>query len=120
MKLRLQDWFQVSLDDRLSNSVGDRRNSQRPRFSRITLGNVNSTHWRREVRSGAHPIPDSIEIVTQVSVEILDGLSVHPRCPSVRLHLPIRFPHLALRNTKWLGSIHAGLPRSGCPLDKAG
>ena len=85
MKLRLQDWFQVSLDDRLSDSVGDRRNSQRPRFSRITLGNVNSTHWRREVRSGAHPIPDSIEIVTQVSVEILDVGQFPPRLGSPSL-----------------------------------
>jgi hypothetical protein len=34
--------------------------------------------------------------------------------------LLIRFPQLALRNTKWLGSIHADPPHSGCPLDKAG
>src|SRR5260370_39861408 len=118
MKFWLQNRLQVSLDYRRSNSVGDRRNSQRTRFSRFALRNVNSTHGRREVASGTHPIPDSIEIVTQVSVEILDSLSVNPCRPSVRLH--VRFPHLAFRNTERLSFIHPGPPLFGCPLHKTG
>jgi len=78
MKFWLQNRLQVSLDHRLSDSVGDRRNSQRTRFSRITLRNVNSTHGWRKVASGTHPIPDSIEVVAQVSLEILDRLPSTP------------------------------------------
>src|SRR5579875_758797 len=100
MELRLQYRFQVSLDYRLSNSVAYRRDSQRTRFPSITLRNVNSAHWRRKIAAGTHPIPDSVEIVAQVSLEILDRLPINPRCPLVRLHLLIRFPHFALRNTK--------------------
>jgi hypothetical protein len=119
MKVWLQNPLQVSLDHRLSDSVGDCRNSQRTRFSRIAFRDVNSTHGRREVASGTHPIPDSIEIVAQLFVEFLDSLSVNPCRPSVRLHLLVRFPHLAFRNTERLGFIHAGPPLLGCPLDKA-
>ena len=36
MKLGLQYRFQVSLDHRLGDSVGYRRNSQRPRLSGLT------------------------------------------------------------------------------------
>src|SRR5260370_38935427 len=106
MELGLQYRFQISLDHRLGDSVRDRRNSERTRLSGITFRNVNSAHGRRKVAAGTHPIPDSIEIVTHVSLEILDSLSVNSRRASVRLHLLIRFPHLALRNTKCLGPIH--------------
>src|SRR5216684_3486582 len=117
VELRLQYRFQILLDYRLGDSIGHRRNSERTRLSGITLRNVNPAHGRRKVGSGTHPIPDSIEIVTQVSLEILDGLPVNSCRPSVRLHLLIRFPHLAFRNTERLGFIHAGPPPAGCPPD---
>jgi hypothetical protein len=110
MKLPLPYRFQVSLDHHLGDSVGHRRNPERTRLSRITLGNVNPTHGWRKVAAGTHPISDSIEIVTQLPLEIFDGLSVNSRRASVRLHLLVRFPHFTLRNTKRLGSIHADPP----------
>src|SRR5580692_2279151 len=99
MKLGFQDRFQVSLDDRLSDPVRNRRNTKRTGSSRVSLRYINATHGWRKVASGAHPIPDPIEVLTQVSVEILDRLPVNPSRPSVGLHLLIRFPHFALRNT---------------------
>ncbi len=120
MKLGLQYRFQVPLDHRLGDSVGHRRYSERTCLSGITLGNVNPAHGRRKVAAGTHPIPDSIEIIAQVSLEILDRLPVNSRRTLVRLHLLECFPHLAFRNTKWLGFIHAGPPPAGCPPDKAG
>ena len=120
VKSGFQDWFQVSFDNHLGDSVGDRWNAKRPGPSRISLRYVNATHGWRKVASGAHPIPDPIEVLTQVPFEILDRLPVNPSRPSVRLHLLVRFPHIAFRNTKWLGFIHAGHPPSGCLLDRAG
>jgi hypothetical protein len=85
-------------------------------FQRLGTGwDVNPAHGRRNVAAGTHPIPDSIEIIAQVSLEILDGLPVNSCHPSVRLHLLTRFPHLAFRNTErpWLYSCASspfGLP----------
>jgi hypothetical protein len=60
---------------------------------------VNPTHGWRKVASGRHPIPDPVEILTQISGELLDRLSVNSNRPSVGLHLLIRFPHFAFGNT---------------------
>src|SRR3954469_8219541 len=113
-----QDRLQVTLDDHLSDSVGDRWNTKRSGSSRISLRDVYTSHGRREIASRAHPIPDPIEILTLISIEVLKGLLVYPRRTPVRLHLPIRFPYIAFSNTKRLGSIHADHPLAGCPLDR--
>src|ERR1039457_2814458 len=113
VELGLQYRFQVPLDHRLGDSIRHRRNSERTRLSGITLRDVNPAHGRRKVAAGTHPIPDSIEIVTQLSLEILDGLSVNSCRPSVRLHLLICFPHLAFRNAEWPDFIHASPSLAG-------
>src|SRR3954453_1125582 len=113
-----QDRLQVTLDDHLSDSVGDRWNTKRSGSSRISLRDVYTSHGRREIASRAHPIPDPIEILTQIPIEVLKGLLVYPRRTPVRLHLPIRFPYIAFSYTKRLGSIHADHPLAGCPLDR--
>ena len=54
MKLRLQDWFQVSLDDRLSDSVGE-ANVIGARISPSFEGPKNAPHCvshRRSVNIG--------------------------------------------------------------------
>ena len=83
MKLRFQDRLQVPFDDHLGDPVGDRRNPERPRCSSIAFRYVNSAHGWRKVASGRHPIPDPVEILTQIPVEILDGLSIHTRIQRV-------------------------------------
>ena len=120
MKLGFQDRLQVPFDHHLGDPVGNRRHAKRPGSSSVSLRDVNATHRWWEVASGAHPIPDPIEVPFQVPLEILDSLSVNARRPLVRLHLLVRLPHLALGDTKWLRLIHAGHPLSGCPLNKTG
>ena len=113
MKLGFQDRFQVPLDHHLSYSVRDRRNSERPSSSRISLWYINAAHGWRKVASGTHPIPDPIEVLTQVSVEVLDSLTVNSRRPLVCLHLLIRLPHITLVNTKRPCFIHESHPLFG-------
>jgi len=114
----LQDRLQVTLDDHLSDSVGDRRDTKRPSSSRISLRDVNTSHGWRKVTTRTHPIPDPIEILTQIPIKILKGLLVYSCRSPVRLHLPIRFPYITFCYTKRLGSIHTDHPLAGCPPDK--
>ena len=111
--------FQVSFDHHLSDTVGDRRNPERPRSPGIAFRYVNATHGWREVASGGHSVPDPIEVLTQIPVEILDGLSIHARRPMIGLHLLVRFPHFAFGDTKRLRFIHGGHPLSGCHRNEA-
>ena len=115
-----QDRLQVALDDHLGDAVGNRRYAQRSGSATITFRDVDAPHWRRKVAAGTHPVPDPIEVLIQIPVEIFDGLSVNSGRPLVGLHLLVRFPHIALGNTKRLGFIHAGHPHSGCRPHKAG
>jgi hypothetical protein len=71
VEYRFQDRLQVPFDDHLGDSVGDRRNPERPRCSSIAFRYVDPTHGWRKVASGRHPIPDPIEILTQISVKVL-------------------------------------------------
>src|ERR1700730_12516826 len=109
----------MPLDHHLGDPVGDRRNPKRPVSSSIAFRYVNATHGWWKVASRRHSIPDPIEIVTQVSVEVLNRLSVHSSRPSVGLQLLVRFPHFAFSNTVRLRPIHGGHPLSGCRRDKA-
>src|SRR5450631_1946443 len=121
VELRLQDRLQKSLDDHLGDSVGNRWNSQRPSLSSITFWYVNAAHGWGKVAAGAHPIPDLIKIITQILFKVFDRLSIDPRRPFVDLHLLVRFPHIALRYTKWLGFIHArALPDNVESRDRKG
>ena len=104
----------MPLDNHLGDPVGDRRNPERPRCSSIAFRYVNPTHGWRKVTSGRHPVPDPIEVLTQIPIEVLDGLPVDTSRPSVGLHLLVRLPHLAFGNTKRLCSIHGGHPLAGC------
>ncbi len=79
MKHRFQDRLQVPLDNHLGDPVGNRRNPERPRCSRIAFRYVNAAHRWRKVASRRHPVPDPIEILTQIPIEIFDGLSVDTR-----------------------------------------
>ena len=106
MKHRLQDRFQVPLDHHLGDPIGDRRNPERSGSSRIAFRYVNATHGRRKVASRRHSIPDPIEVLTEILIEVLDRLAIHSSRPSVGLHLLVRFPHIELGNTKRLCSIH--------------
>jgi len=119
VKHRLQDRFQVPLDYHLGDPIGDRRNPERSGSSRIAFRYINATHGRRKVASRGHSIPDPIEVLTEILIEVLDRLAIHSSRTSVGLHLLVRFPHIELGNTKRLCSIHGGHPLSGCHRDTA-
>ena len=119
MEHRFHHRLQISLDHRLGNSVRDRRYAQRPRLS-IALRYVYPSNRRRQVTSRRHPIPDSIEVVPQILLELSNRLVINTCRTSICLHPLVCLPHLALGNTKRFCLIHADPPLAGCPPNKAG
>src|ERR1039457_64518 len=118
MEQGFQNRLEIPFGHSLGDSVGDCGNSQRPRFS-FAFADVHPTHRQRHVAARRHPIPEPIEIVFQISVELFDRLLVAPCRTPIRLDSLICLPHFALCNTKWLCFIHAGPPFAGCPRNKA-
>ena len=119
MEHRFQYRLQVSLNHRLSDAIGDSRNSERPRSSSI-LRYVHPAHCGREVTAGRHPIPESIKIVLQILFERRNRLAIDSRRSSVCLHPLVCFPHIALRYTKRFRFVHRSPPLSGCSYNIAG
>ena len=114
----MEHWFQqrlqISLDHHLGDSVGDRRNTQRPR-STIAFRDVHPSDRRRHIAARRHSIPEPIEIIIQILLELRDRLIVNARRPAVFLHSLVRHPHFALGNIKMVllypcGSSPFGLP----------
>src|SRR5213595_1391940 len=50
-------------------------------------------HRGRKVRPRAHPVPDLVQIVLQIGLELAQRHLVHSRGTLVRRHLPIRLPN---------------------------
>src|ERR1700747_389666 len=73
-------WFherlQGSFDYHLGDAVGDRGYPQRP-GSTIVLRYVHPSHRRRKVAAGRQPIPQLIEVVREISLEVRDRLPIH-------------------------------------------
>ncbi len=59
-------------------------------------------HRRRKITPRGHPVPDPVEIILQILLEILDRASVHPWCTLVGLDLLVCLLNLPLRNLKRL------------------
>src|SRR6266511_2798375 len=45
----------------------------------VGLGDLHCSHRGREVRPRAHPVPDPVEVVLQIGLELAQGHLVHPR-----------------------------------------
>ena len=118
MEQRFQNRLEIPFGHRLCDSIRDSGNSQRPRFS-FALADVHPTHWQRHIAARRHPIPESIEIVFQVPVELFDRLIIDACRAPICLDSLVCLPHFALCNTKRLCFIHAGPPFAGCPRNKA-
>ena len=78
----------MPLDHHLGDPVGNRWNPERPGSSSIALRYVNATHGWGKVASRRHSVPDPIEVLTQIPVEILDR-TARPLQP------PLGWPSLA-------------------------
>src|ERR1700681_3763865 len=80
---------------------------------------LHSLHRRRKVGPRRQPIPDPVQIVLQILVELLESHPVHPRRTLIGLPLPIGLPYLPLRNIKrltwWLQLVHATPPGKPTP-----
>ena len=84
VKLWLHDWFQLHLCHCLRDPIPDRWNSQDSGLS-IRLWNFNRFDGWREVAAGTHPIPNAIEIVLELTLEVFNRFVVYPRGSFVRL-----------------------------------
>src|SRR5664279_1909840 len=87
MENRFHPRFQPQCDHRLSDSVRDGGNSKNPGPTAMRFRYLNSPYRGRKVRPRGHPIPDLVQIVLQIGLELLDGLTIHPGSTLVRLTL---------------------------------
>lgn len=110
MEDRVQFWFDEKLDDGLRNTVRDRGHSQLARASRC-LGNLNLLDRRREVRPRRHPVPQLVQILRQILLEVGDGLIIDAGSTAVGLDLLVCLPYRALRYAVRFRRGHAAHPR---------
>src|SRR3954471_2073069 len=113
MEMRLHEWLQNPVDPPLGDSVGDRWNPKRPRSSSLSLRDVNPSHRRRKGAARRHSIPDLVEVVRQISLEVPPRLPVHASRTLVASDLFVGFPDLPFRNVERLCSIHEVPPGAG-------
>src|SRR5215211_3734357 len=97
MEDRLRARLQLKGDDRLGDSIGDSGNSEDSGPPTVRFRYLDCPHRRWKVGPRRHPVPDPIEIVLQILLEVLDGLPVHSCGTLVRLDALVRLPHKSLR-----------------------
>ena len=78
MEDRLRPGLQRHRGHRLRHPVGD---SRHPEMSRpaAALGYLHRHHRGRKISPRRHPVPDLVEVVPQIGLEVGDGLPVHSR-----------------------------------------
>ena len=120
MEDRLDVRFQIHPGHRLRDPVRHGRYPEHANPFASCFGDLHRFHRRREIAARRQAIPDPLQVVAQVLLELCNGLAIDSRRTLVRFHPLIRFPHFTLGNTKRFRFIHAGPPLSGCPPNKAG
>jgi hypothetical protein len=101
----------------------DPRQKARPGFSCPAMGlrDFNRAHRRREVGAGGEPVPDLVQIVLQIGLELRDFHRVHAGCALVRLDFLPRLPDSPLRDIERLARcfqlVHA-IPPGALPVDR--
>ena len=88
---RLQIRLQVASGDLLGDTVGDRRNAQRARAT-VCLRNIDPPYRRRKIAPRRQPVPQLVEVVRKISLEVCDRLSVYSSRSLVGLHTFEGFP----------------------------
>src|SRR6266436_7089222 len=106
---RFQARLQVPTGNLLSNAIRDRRDAQRARAT-VCLRNIDPPHRRRKVAPRRQPVPQLVEVVRKVSLEVCDRLSVYSSRPLVDLHTFEGFPDFPLRDVERLCLVHGLLP----------
>ena len=90
----------------------------------MRLGDHDRPDRRRKPGPRAHPVPDLVEVVLKVGLELVELLPVHARGALVGLDLPVRLPHQLLGNRKRLAvrlwHILLASSRGLAPVDRIG
>ncbi len=111
VKMWFHERLQGSFDHHLGDAVGDRGYPQRP-GSTIVLRYVHPSHRRRKVAAGRQPIPQLVEVVRKISLEVRDRLPIHASRTLVGSYPLVCFPYFPFRNVERLCSIHRVPPKA--------
>jgi hypothetical protein len=99
---------------RLRDPVRDRWSPKDPRSTAMRLGDLHRPPRRREVAPRGHPVPDLVQLVLQIRLEVLKRAPVHPRRAPIGLPRLPGFLHLPLRDRQRLARrhqrVHPALP----------
>src|SRR3954447_265592 len=99
MEPRFQDRFQTRLDDALGDPVRYRGYSQHAETTRL-LRDLDLPDRRRKVAARDQPVPELVEVVRKIRLELRNRLLIDARRPAVRLDPLVRVPYLLLGNIK--------------------
>src|SRR3977135_3524762 len=103
MEDRFQDGLQGALVASLGDSGRDRRNPQRSGFRlAVALRDVDPSNRWGQVAPRGHSVPELVEVIREVSLEVCNRLSVYSSRPLVSLHLLEGLPASRLRNMERL------------------
>ena len=115
---------------RLRDPIGDRRHTKHADPVAVRLRDLHRPHPGREMEP-THPIPDLVEVVHKIGLELLEILPAYPRRALVGLDPPPRLPHHRLGNRKRLvfglpapvegaHRVRAACPGAGVSVDITG
>ena len=112
MKSMVRPLLQMPGHDRLRDPVCDRRHAQHADPAAMRLGDLHRPDRGRQVGPRAHPIPDLVEVVRKIGLELLEILTVHSRRALVGPDPPPRLPDHQLGDRKRLvfGLWHVASP----------
>src|SRR5438874_1777437 len=97
VELRLHQPLQEHGHHRLGNSVSYGRYSENSDPS-CCFRDFHGFYRRWEIRSGRHPVPQPVQVIAQILLELPDRLPVHSRRALIGLDPLIRLPDHLLRN----------------------
>src|SRR3954452_125445 len=114
IRVRMEDRVQLGLDEKFDNglrdTVSDRGHSQLSRASRC-LRNLHLLDWRRVIGPRRHSVPQLVQLLRQVLLEVVDGFIVDAGSPAVGFDQLVCLPYRTLRNAVRLRRDHAVHPR---------
>jgi hypothetical protein len=102
MEHRFHPFLQVSGHHRLGDAIGHGGDAQRAHPLAVRLVDLHRAHRGRKVGARRHPVPDLVQIVLQVLVEVGDALAIHSRRALILLDLEPGLPDVPLRNIERL------------------
>src|SRR6266536_3194610 len=100
MEDRLDFRFQVHLGHRLRDPICDGRHPEHPYAFPASLGDFHGFDRGRKVTPGRHAIPNPVQVLVAVLLELSDRHLIHPSRTLVGFDPLIRLPHNPFRDVK--------------------